>query len=257
MKPGGFATCNARPSLTSADSSAALRSSRRLATAPRLAAVAPGKPASASAASAAASSRSSSRSSRSSRDAVPEVAIVPPPSTVFGERRRTTYGAPGKTTAGARSESRPQRSPIESGTLSKMSVPRISAEPIYARTGVRRLRIPRATGRGRKRTSVSAENSELESTTPRAISATSTPGRLAATRDPPSTRSRFSPKTCRLRRRTSRPAGASLSTSPTAMRPCISVPVTIVPCPGRAKTRSIGRYGGASGARRGRAASAS
>ena len=38
--------------------------------------------------------------------------------------------------------------------------------------------------------------------------------------------------------------------------PCISVPVTIVPWPGKTKTRSIGKYAGASGLRGGSCANA-
>ena len=146
----------------------------------------------------------------------------------------------------------------EAGSDSNTSVPRISAAPIYARTGVRRRSSARACARGRKRTSKLAAlaNCEVAKTAPRLSSLRSTPTRFAATRAPPSTRSRFSPNTCKLRTRTSRSSGVNQSRSPSAISPCINVPVTIVPSPGKLKTRSIGRYGGRSGARGGSSASA-
>jgi len=90
---------------------------------------------------------------------------------------------------------------VSVGTVSNTSVPKISAEPRYARTGVRRRSIGRAPVSGVKRTAYRdcGTNSGAASTSPREISSTSTPGMLAATRIPPSTRSRRSPTTGRER----------------------------------------------------------
>ena len=122
-------------------------------------------------------------------------------------------------------------------------MPSTSAEPTYARTGVRRRTMGGALCSGTKRTAKLrlAANSRPTIAWPRAASLRSIPGKLSATRDPASTRGRVDSKTPMLRTWAALPPGSSASVSPAWMLPCISVPVTTVPRPGSANARSIGK----------------
>ncbi len=133
-------------------------------------------------------------------------ATVPPPSNSLGVSARTTYASPGKVVVARRRCSVASTGAVSAGTVSNTSVPTISAAPRYARTGVRRRSRARASGSARKRTrsELPGANAGSASTAPRCVCATSIPGKLTATREPPSTCWRRSRNTCRPRTRTSR-----------------------------------------------------
>ena len=73
---------------------------------------------------------------------------------------------------------------------------------------------------------------------PRLSSLVLTPRRFSATRATPLTRSARAPSDCTLRTRTGRMAGVSVSSSPVRTVPACNVPVTTVPLPFMANTRS-------------------
>ena len=86
--------------------------------------------------------------------------------------------------------------------------------------------------------------SVLHSTSPRLMLSFLMPAKLTAARCPAYTADTSRPCTCKLRTRHLFPSGMSCASSPTAMCPSMSVPVTIVPKPSTENTRSMGRRNG-------------
>ena len=103
-------------------------------------------------------------------------------------RRAATSGSgaarrserPGNATVGSRRWSSAVTSPTDSGARSKTSVPRISAAPTYARTGVRRRSNGSDAASGTKRTEKleRGANSSPATTAPRATALRSMPGQV-------------------------------------------------------------------------------
>src|SRR5437762_1908605 len=87
---------------------------------------------------------------------------------------------------------------------------------------------------------VACQPGPVTATSPRASSLLSTPTSASAVRRPGTARAADSPWTSIERTRTSRPSGSSRTDSPTATPPLHVDPVTTVPAPATANTRSMG-----------------
>ncbi len=168
---------------------------------------------------------------------------TPPPMVVTGENERRTNRSPPRATTGVSSTKR--ATPRCPGAIAGVCTARAStsAVPRCTRTRVREVTGLRAVGRSSAATSMSVvarQPDPVTATWPRASSLLSTPTRASAVRRPGTARSAFCPWTSIDRTRASRPSGRSWTASPIATLPLQVEPVTTVPAPATANTRSIG-----------------
>ena len=168
---------------------------------------------------------------------------TPPPIVVTGENERSTNRSPPRATKGVSRTRRDE--PRCPGAIACVCTARAStsAVPRCTRRRVRDAIGLRAVGRSSTATSMSmvaCHPVPVTATCPRASSLLSTPTRASAVRRPGAARSAASPWTSIDRTRASRPSGSSRTDSPTATLPLHVDPVTTVPAPATANTRSMG-----------------
>ena len=236
---GGRCRSRAARVAVSASRISCARSSRTFARAPACAAVCGVSAAAASTRRTASTSGDSAAPSSPASCRAPPT--VPPPSSVLGESARTTNASPGYVAVARRrcsvASRRPRRrAPHRRTRAFRESPPRPGTRaPACGAAASPRVRL----------------GSARAATTRRAASHRTAPRHAGAPRRPRRARSRRrahrrerprarSPNTCSERSRTVRPGGSSRSSAPVRSVPWISVPVTIVPRPGSANTRSTG-----------------
>src|SRR2546425_273370 len=169
---------------------------------------------------------------------------TPPPIVVTGEKERSTKRSPPRATRGVSNIRR--TGPRSPGAIGRAGTARASTTAVPWCT---RRRVRAAIGRGAPGRSSTAASSTLvaahpvpvTATWPRSSSSLSTPTSASAVRRPGAARCVGSPWTSIERTRASRSRGSSRTDSPTPTEPLHVDPVTTVPAPATAKTRSIGR----------------